>query len=95
PASRTAVDGMGSAASCHPPRTEPSKSGTSFTITKLIGESSGGIEDAVRTAPATSASKVHGQTWCHVTDIRANVNERGGVDRWQVQVDVAFKVDDA
>lgn len=69
--------------------------GTSYKITKLIGESAGGIEDAVRTALATSASKVHGQEWCQVTDIRANVNEQGGVDRWQVQLDVAFKVDES
>lgn len=67
--------------------------GTTFKLTKLIGESSSGIEDAVKTALATSASKVHGQTWCHVTDIRANINDSGGVDRWQVSVEVAFEVD--
>lgn len=67
--------------------------GTTFKLTKLIGESSNGIEDAVKTALATSASKVHGQTWCHVTDIRANINDSGGVDRWQVSVEVAFEVD--
>jgi dodecin len=66
-----------------------------YKVTKLIGESSDGIEGAVRAALSTSASKVHGQEWCQVTDIRANVNEQGGVDRWQVQVDVAFRVDDA
>ena len=68
-------------------------SGTTYKLTKLIGESSSGIEDAVKTALATSASKVHGQTWCHVTDIRANINDTGGVDRWQVSVEVAFEVD--
>lgn len=68
-------------------------SGSTYKVTKLIGESANGIEDAVREALSTSASKVHGQEWCQVTDIRANVNENGGVDRWQVQVDVAFKVD--
>jgi len=67
--------------------------GTTFKMTKLIGESPTGIEDAVRTALETSASKVHGQTWCHVTDIRANINESGGVDRWQVAVEVAFEID--
>ena len=68
--------------------------GSTFKMTKLIGESDSGIEDAVKTALATSATKVHGQTWCHVTDIRANINESGGVDRWQVAVEVAFKVDE-
>ena len=64
-----------------------------FKITKLVGESEGGIEAAVKVALATSSERVRGQTWCHVTDIRANVNESGTVDRWQVEVEVAFKVE--
>ena len=67
--------------------------GTTFKMTKLVGESSTGIEDAVRTALETSAANVHGQTWCHITDLRANIDESGSVDRWQVTLDVAFKVD--
>jgi flavin-binding protein dodecin len=65
-----------------------------FKLTKLVGESDQGIEQAVKVALSTSAERVHGQTWCHVTDIRANINESGTVDRWQVEVEVAFKVDD-
>lgn len=53
------------------------------------------ICDRIRpvTALSTSAAKFHGQQWCEVADIRANVNESGGVDRWQVEVKVAFEVD--
>lgn len=69
--------------------------GTTFKMTKLVGESPSGIEDAVTTALTTSAKNVRGQTWCHVTDIRANVNESGGVDRWQVALEVAFEVDES
>ena len=65
---------------------------TTFKLTTLVGESPTGIEDAVRTALETSAANVRGQTWCEVKDIRANINEEGGVDRWQVEVQVAFKV---
>ena len=65
-----------------------------FKITKLVGESGSGIEEAVKVALGTSAERVRGQTWCHVTDIRANINESGTVDRWQVEVEVAFKVED-
>ncbi|HVM10299.1 MAG TPA: dodecin family protein [Acidimicrobiales bacterium] len=64
-----------------------------FKKTKLVGESSDGIEQAVRVALGTSAENVHGQTWCEITDIRANINESGAVERWQVEVEVAFKVD--
>jgi dodecin len=64
-----------------------------FKMVTLIGESPSGIEDAVQTALSTSAENVRGQTWCQVSDIRANINSSGGVDRWQVQVEVAFRVD--
>lgn len=67
--------------------------GTTFKMTQLVGESEESIEAAVQTALATSASKVHGQTWLHVTDIRANLGDGGTIDRWQAAVDVAFKVD--
>ena len=68
-------------------------SNTTFKMEKLVGESSDGIESAVLQALGTSAAKVHGQSWAHITDLRANVNESGGVDRWQVTVEVAFEVD--
>lgn len=64
-----------------------------YKLTKLVGESPNGIEAAVKVALETSAERVHGQTWCEITDIRANINESGSVDRWQVEVEVAFKVD--
>ena len=54
----------------------------------------GSIEDAVKTALETSAQKVHGQSWVEVKDIRANVGDGGTVERWQVQVEVAFAVDE-
>jgi len=66
-----------------------------FKMTTLVGESSTGIQDAVETALKTSAEKVHGQTWIEVKDIRANVGDGGTIDRWQVQIEVAFKVDAA
>ena len=68
-------------------------SGTTYKMTTLIGESSDSIEAAVETALATSASKVHGQQWCQISDIRANVGDGGTVERWQVEVKVAFEVD--
>ena len=64
-----------------------------FKMTELVGESSEGIEAAVLTALATSASKVRGHSWAHITDLRANLDGEGGVDRWQVTVNVAFEVD--
>ena len=68
-------------------------SNASFKMEKIVGESPESIEGAVLEALKTSSEHVHGQTWAHITDLRANVNESGGVDRWQVTVEVAFKVD--
>lgn len=68
-------------------------SGTTYKMTTLIGESPDSIEAAVKTALETSASKVHGQQWCQISDIRANVGDGGTVERWQVEVKVAFEVD--
>lgn len=68
--------------------------GTTYKLTKLVGESPSGIEDAVQTALSTSASRVHGQTWANLTDLRVNIGDDGKVELWQVEVEVAFKVDD-
>lgn len=68
-------------------------SNTTFRKVTLVGEAPESIEAAVAEALKTSAGEVHGQTWVEVNDIRANVNDQGGIDRWQVTIDVAFKVD--
>ncbi|WP_217922753.1 dodecin family protein [Miltoncostaea oceani] len=66
---------------------------TAFKVVRVVGESAGSIEDAAKVALKTSADRVHGLTWIQIADIRANVNEDGEVDRWQVTVDISFKVD--
>ena len=68
-------------------------SNTTYKLVKLVGESPSGIEDAVRVALATSAENVRNQSWCQVTDIRANVGENGAVDAWQIEIEVAFRVE--
>lgn len=66
---------------------------SSFKVVKVVGESSEGLEAAALAALKTSADRVHGQTWMQITDIRANTNDDGGIDRWQVTAEIAFKVD--
>ncbi len=65
-----------------------------YKMTKLVGESTKSIEDAVEAAVATSASKVRGLTWAHIVDLRANLAKDGSVERWQTTVEVAFRVED-
>ena len=64
-----------------------------YKLTRLVGESATSIEQAVKVALETSAERVRGQSWAQIKDIRANINESGGVDAWQVEVEVAFKVE--
>ncbi|MEZ5853488.1 MAG: dodecin family protein [Hyphomicrobiaceae bacterium] len=66
---------------------------TVFKVVRLVGESPKSIEDAVVVALKASSERVRGQTWAQISDLRANINENGGVDRWQLTVDVAFRVD--
>jgi flavin-binding protein dodecin len=68
---------------------------TAFKVVRVVGESSTSIEEATRVALRTSSDRVRGLTWIEITNIRANVNDQGDVDRWQVTVDISFKVDDA
>ena len=66
---------------------------SSFKMIKLAGESPDGIEGAIKAALETSGETVRGHSWVQVVDIRANLNEDASVDRWQVIVEVAFKVE--
>lgn len=64
-----------------------------FKMVRLVGEAPGGIEAAVNEALSTSAETIRGQNWLQIADVRANVNEAGTVDMWQVTVDLAFEVE--
>ena len=68
-------------------------SGDTFKMIKIVGESSKGIEDAVEVALKKSGSSVHGHSWAHITDLRANLTPDGKVQSWQVTVEEGFKLD--
>lgn len=65
---------------------------SAFKMLKVVGESSIGFEDAVKVA-LNSVGQKKGLTWAQISDIRANLNDQGGIDRWQLTVDVAIKTD--
>ena len=69
--------------SAHRPRPSPDRVDRSFL--EFLG---GGVIVGIQ-------ARVHGLTWMQIADIRANVDDQGDVDRWQVTVDISFKVDDA
>jgi len=67
--------------------------GDTFKMIKLVGESSKSIEDAVQTALSKAGKSIHGQSWAHIVDLRANLGADGKVQVWQVSVETGFKVD--
>ena len=68
--------------------------GTTYKFLKLVGESSKDIEDAVQTALQRSGKSVHGHSWAHIVDLRANLAPDGTVQLWQATVEAAFEVDE-
>ncbi len=65
----------------------------SFKMTRLVGESEKGIEDAARVALKTSGNAVRGHEWAQIVDVRMNLGKKAKVERWQVTVEVAFRVE--
>lgn len=68
--------------------------GRTFKMSKLVGESTEGIESAVETALRSSGKTIRGHDWAQIVDLRANLNDDGSVDRWQATVEVAFEVEE-
>jgi flavin-binding protein dodecin len=68
--------------------------GKTFKMTRLVGESSSSIEDAIKTALRTSGKAVRGHNWARIIDLRANLGEDASIDRWQATVEVAFEVEE-
>lgn len=68
--------------------------GRTYKYSKLAGESTEGIEDAVKTALASSGKTIRRHSWAHIIDLRANLNDDGSIDRWQVTLEAAFEVEE-
>lgn len=65
-----------------------------FKMTKLVGESGKGLEEAARAALKTSGAAVRGHEWARIVDVRMNLGKGAKIDRWQVTVEVAFQVEE-
>lgn len=66
---------------------------SAFKMIKVAGESTDSFEGAVRAALETSGDTIRGHSWMQVTDIRANLNPDASIDRWQVEVEIGFRVE--
>ncbi len=68
-------------------------SGHVYRVTEVVGSSSEGVDDAVRTAVARAAESLRGLDWFEVTEVRGRI-EGGRVAEYQVGLKVGFLLDE-
>ncbi len=68
-------------------------SGHVYRVTEIVGSSSEGVDDAVRTAVARAAESLRGLDWFEVTEVRGRI-EGGRVAEYQVGLKVGFRLDE-
>ncbi len=64
-----------------------------YKTIELVGSSTSGVEDAVRTAVAKAAETVRNLRWFQVTETRGHI-EGGRVAHWQVTLKIGFTLED-
>ncbi len=69
-------------------------SGHVYRVTEVVGSSTEGVDDAVRTAVARAAESLRGLDWFEVTEVRGRI-EGGRVAEYQVGLKVGFRLDES
>lgn len=64
-----------------------------YKVTEIVGSSSEGIDDAVRSGIARASESLRNLGWFEVTDIRGHL-EDGAVAHFQVTMKVGFRLED-
>ena len=64
-----------------------------YKTIELVGSSTVGVEDAVRTAIAKAAETVRNLRWFEVTETRGHI-EAGKVAHWQITLKIGFTLED-
>ena len=64
-----------------------------YKTIELVGSSTVGVEDAVRTAIAKAAETVRNLRWFEVTETRGHI-EGGRVAHWQITLKIGFTLED-
>jgi flavin-binding protein dodecin len=63
-----------------------------YKTIELVGSSTSGVEDAVKTAVAKAATTVRNIRWFQVLETRGDVAE-GRIAHWQVTIKLGFTLD--
>ncbi len=64
-----------------------------YKTLELVGSSTVGADDAVKTAVGRAAETVRNLRWFEVTETRGHI-ENGKVAHWQVTIKVGFTLDE-
>lgn len=64
-----------------------------YRVTELVGTSTEGVDDAVKSAVARAAATLRGLDWFEVTEIRGHIEDRA-VAHVQVGLKVGFRLED-
>jgi flavin-binding protein dodecin len=64
-----------------------------YKITEIVGSSSSGLDDAIRSGIGRAAKTLRNLDWFEVTDIRGALND-GAVGWFQVTMKVGFRLED-
>ena len=65
-----------------------------YKTIELVGSSTAGVEDAVRTAIATAAETVRNLRWFEVVETRGHIGDDGRIAHWQVTLKVGFTLEE-
>lgn len=64
-----------------------------YTLTEIVGSSTIGIDDAIRTGISRAAQTIRHLNWFEVVSVRGHI-EDGEVQHFQVQLKVGFRMED-
>ena len=64
-----------------------------YKTVELVGSSTTGTDDAIRSAVAKAAQSLRNLRWLQVVETRGHI-EGGHVAHWQVTIKVAFTLED-
>jgi flavin-binding protein dodecin len=63
-----------------------------YGVTEIVGTSSEGVDDAIRTGISRASNTLRGLDWFEVTEVRGHIQD-GQVAHFQVSLKVGFRMD--
>jgi dodecin len=60
---------------------------------EIVGSSTKGVEDAIKTAVSRASKSVRNMRWFVVTETRGHI-EKGKIAHWQVTLKIGFTLED-